>query len=269
MVDIAEKIFDVSRFVTHLRISTHGLDHHHLEIDDAYLTANHDVMATFFSSNIFKSPLLVIVVAVSFLLPIPTIFTPSSLRVVSRPVVEPSTPCSVPTGNLTNGGSGSTMYGAAGWGYWTGITPVAQKLATSTFIGQKIPSLPQTCGLNCTYSVSLHSIAFRCKNSVEIPPGLSTDWPDKKGIGEETFWNATTNSTDGGPADPFYIYWKSTTQSGTNGTAMCTVGTAQYNFTVCCQSVISTMPSKGFSQDKFSKRTASRQLQCNAYRRSI
>jgi len=86
------------------------------EIDAVFLTANQDVMATFFSSSLLKSPLLVSAVALSFLLPIPTIFTPSSLRVVSRAVYEPSTPCSVPTGNLTNGGPGSTMYETGGWG---------------------------------------------------------------------------------------------------------------------------------------------------------
>jgi len=240
-----------------------GLDDYHLEIDTAYLTANRDVMATFFSLSILKSPLLVVAVAVSFLLAIPTIFTPSSLQVVSRPVYEPSTPCLVPTGNLTNGGPGSSMYETGGWGYWNGITPVAQRLATATFVAQKIPSLPQTCGLNCTYSVLFPSIALQCKTGAELPSGIFSDRP------EETFWNATTNSTyEPGPVDPLYVYWKSNTQYGTNGTALCTVGRAQYNFTVSSPSAISTILSDDSSQGKFSKRTAIRQLHCDPYRSS-
>ena len=201
------------------------------------------MVATFFSSSIINSPLLVMAVAASFLLPISTVFTPSSLQVVSQPVDEPSAPCSVPTGNLTNGGPGSTLYETGGWGYWTGISPVAQRLTTSTFIGQEIPSLPQTCGLNCTYSVLVPSVAFQCQSGVQTPPGMWDTSYETQFIGEETFWNATTNSTDPDPSDSFYVYWKSTTQSGTNGTALCTVGTAQYNFTVSGQSIIPTIPS--------------------------
>jgi len=186
-------------------------------------------MATFFSSSILNSPLLVLTVAVSFLLPISTIFTPSSLQVVPGRTHDLSRSCQVPTGNLTNGPPGSIMYQTGGWGYWTGITPVAQKLAYSTFIGQKIPQLPQPCGLNCTYSVSVPSIAFQCKEGVELPPAMKP--ATSAGVWEEAFWNATA-ITSGSPPASFYVYWKSTTKSGTNGTALCTIGTAKYDFTV-------------------------------------
>ncbi|KAG8950243.1 hypothetical protein FRC04_007877 [Tulasnella sp. 424] len=54
-------------------------------------------------------------------------------------------------------------------------------------------------------------------------------------IWDEPFWNATTTQDPTLSPDPitsFYVFWKSTTQSGTNGTALCTVGAAQYDFTV-------------------------------------
>ncbi|KAG8895129.1 hypothetical protein FRC00_007935 [Tulasnella sp. 408] len=53
---------------------------------------------------------------------------------------------------------------------------------------------------------------------------------------EEPFWNTTTTIDLGGlsvaPATSFYVYWKSSRATGTNGTALCNIGTAQYNFTV-------------------------------------
>lgn len=189
-------------------------------------------MATFFSSSVLKSPLLVLIVAVSFLLSIPTVITPSSLQVVSEPSYNQLSSCQIPTGNLTNGTSGSTLFQTGGWGYFIGVTPVAQKLVSSTFIGQKIPVLPQPCGLNCTYSVSVPSFAFQCQGGVQLPAGMSSTTVSAT-VWNEAFWNATANSTaDPSPPTSFYVYWKSTTKSGTNGTALCTVGTAKYDFTV-------------------------------------
>ena len=135
--------------------------------------------------------------------------TPSSLQVVPGRTHDLSRSCQVPTGNLTNGPPGSIMYQTGGWGYWTGITPVAQKLAYSTFIGQKIPQLPQPCGLNCTYSVSVPSIAFQCKEGVDLPPAMKP--ATSAGVWEEAFWNATA-ITSGSPPASFYVYWKSTTK---------------------------------------------------------
>jgi hypothetical protein len=186
-------------------------------------------MAAFLSSSILNSPLLVVTVGVSFLLLIPSVFAPSSLQVIPGPNRVLPRSCQVPTGNLTNGSPGSILYQTGGFGYWTGITPVAQKLAYSTFIGQKIPQLPQPCGINCTYSVSVPSIAFQCKDGVELPAAMTPATPSM--YWEEAFWNATA-TISGSPPASFYVYWKSTTRSGTNGTALCTVGTANYDFTV-------------------------------------
>lgn len=197
------------------------------EIDQVYLVADKDTMATFFSSAILRSPLLVTAAALSFLLPIPTVLTPSSLQVTPHTVSNWS-PCQVPTGNVMSGGPGSVMYQTGGWGYWAGVTPVAQKLALSTFVGQKIPPLPQSCGLNCTYSVTVPSIAFRCQEAVELPAATSGN----QQLREESFWNSTTTEVGPSPNTSFYVYWKSTEEGGTNGTALCTVGTAQYHFTV-------------------------------------
>lgn len=223
-------------------------------------------MATFFSSSILNSPLLVLTVAVSFLLPITTIFAPSSLRVVPGPNQELPRSCQVPTGNLTNGSSGSIMYQTGGWGYWTGITPVAQKLAYSTFIGQKIPALPQPCGSNCTYSVSVPSIAFQCKEGVALPAAMTPATPAVSW--QEAFWNASA-TISGSPPASFYVYWKSSTQSGTNGTALCTIGTAKYDFTVSIHPIIptSTAPPNHPFTDTNSERATIRQLQRNADRR--
>ncbi|KAG9045197.1 hypothetical protein FS837_006845 [Tulasnella sp. UAMH 9824] len=218
------------------------------EIDNVYLTADRDVLATFFSSSIFKSPLLVVTAALGFLLPLPAVLTPSSLQVVPHTSFDLANPCMVPTGNLTNGGPGSILYTTGGWGYWIGITPVAQKLATSTFVGQRIPTLPQPCGTNCTYSVSFPSIAFQCQEGVDVPAGMSGTFQGL--LGTEAFWNVTTNSTySSTPDTSFYVYWKSSTQNGTNGTALCTVGQAQYDFAIQItngqQSVDYTVTQKG------------------------
>jgi len=188
-------------------------------------------MATFLSSSILKSPLLVLAVAVSFLLLIPTVFAPSSLQVVPGPPQLLSRSCQIPTGNLTNGLPGSRLFQTGGFGYWTGVTPVAQKLAYSAFIAQKIPPLPQPCGSNCTYSVSVPSIAFRCKEGVELPAAMTPATPVPGRDWDQVFWNATAVIASRPPAS-FYVYWKSSTQSGTNGTALCTVGTAKYDFIV-------------------------------------
>ncbi|KIO27291.1 hypothetical protein M407DRAFT_23469 [Tulasnella calospora MUT 4182] len=52
-------------------------------------------------------------------------------------------------------------------------------------------------------------------------------------IWDEPYWNSTANSTySPSPDTSFYVYWKSTTPSGTNGTALCTIGEAQYDFTI-------------------------------------
>ena len=123
------------------------------------------------------------------------------------------------------------MFQTGGFGYWTGVTPVAQKLTSSTFIGQKIPSLPRPCGSNCKYSVSVPSIAFQCKEGVELPAAMMPATPVPGRDWNQVFWNATTTIA-GSPQASFYVYWKSSTQSGTNGTALCTSGTAKYDFTV-------------------------------------
>ncbi|KAG8931805.1 hypothetical protein FRC01_000784 [Tulasnella sp. 417] len=199
------------------------------EINQVYRVADKDTFATFFSRAIFKSPLLVITTVLSFLLPIPAVFTPSSLQVTPHSVSTWSS-CQVPTGNLTNGGPGSSLHVTGGFGYWAGVTPVAQKLALSTFVSQKIPSLPQPCGANCTYSATFPSVAFRCQEGVEVPAGIQGN-PQF----EQTFWNTSTTQSAGlsfGPATSFYVYWRSGREGGTNGTALCSIGTARYNFTV-------------------------------------
>ncbi|KAG8931806.1 hypothetical protein FRC01_000785 [Tulasnella sp. 417] len=73
-------------------------------------------------------------------------------------------------------------------------------------------------------------MAFRCQEGVELPAGMSGT---PGGVWDEPFWNATANSAySPSPDTSFYVFWKSTTESGTNGTALCTIGAAQYDFTV-------------------------------------
>ncbi|KAG8987308.1 hypothetical protein FRB90_003416, partial [Tulasnella sp. 427] len=170
----------------------------------------------------------------SFLLPIPTVLTPSSLRVVPHTLAEWQS-CQVPTGNLTNGGSGSILYLTGGWGMWTGVTPVAQKLSLSTLVGQQILSLPQACGPDCTYSVSYPSIAFQCQPGVEVPEDMKGTFKGGATVGTEVYWNATTTQPSSAATDPtmpFYVYWKSSQNSGTSGQGLCSVGLAKYDVTI-------------------------------------
>lgn len=64
---------------------------------------------------------------------------------------------------------------------------------------------------------------------------------------EDTFWNATA-TTSGSPPASFYVYWKSSTKSGTKGTALCTIGTAKYDFTVSTDSSFLQQPLTIFLQ---------------------
>ena len=172
--------------------------------------------------------------AVSFSLSIPTVITPSSLQVVSGPSQNLLISCQIPSGDLTNVSSGNTLYRTRGMRSFTGITPLAHRLVSSTIMGQRILPLPQPCGLNCTYSVSVPSFAFECQDGVQLPAEMSSNKrPLSAVIWNEPFWNATVNPTVGiNPPTSLYVYWKSRTESGTNGTALCTVGGANYDFTV-------------------------------------
>ena len=116
---------------------------------------------------------------------------------------------------------------------FTGITPLAHRLVSSTIMGQRILPLPQPCGLNCTYSVSVPSFAFECQDGVQLPAEMSSNKDTLSAlVWREPFWNATSDPTADLGSISFYVYWKSRTESGTNGTARCTVGRATYDFTV-------------------------------------
>ncbi|KAG9009163.1 hypothetical protein FRB90_008508 [Tulasnella sp. 427] len=202
------------------------------EIDLIYQVAEKDALATFASSAVVKSPLLVVVAALTFILPISTVLAPSSLRVV--PHISTSwKSCQIPSGNLAN--DGSTLYLTGFRGFWSSSSPAGQQLAIATLVGQQILPIRSVCGSDCEYSVSFPSVAIQCQSGAEIPEGMKGEDQIGGQIDIVTYWNATpVHPLDGlsDPSDPFYVYWNSHDVSGSSGQARCTVGLAQYSFTI-------------------------------------
>lgn len=138
--------------------------------------------------------------------------------------------CVVPSGNLSNATPSSTLYTKESL-WWGGPSEMANRLVMRSFIEGTIPPLPQSCGSNCSYQVSMDSMAFQCERNVSVPQGQLAST-----TATQTLWNATVNATDGAwnPIYPFYVAWNSSSSdgAGTLGGVFCSPVQARYDFEV-------------------------------------
>ena len=106
-------------------------------------------------------------------------------------------------------------------------------LTTQCLFEQRIPDVPQACGPNCRYTVSVPSFVFQCTpNPPSLPYGQgngSGSYLDDHWI-NHTVWNGTTDPTS---KWAFYVAWQSYSQSGTSGNGSCSPVQAQYDIEVC------------------------------------
>ena len=139
----------------------------------------------------------------------------------------------IPTGNLSTPNTADflSMYTPglhAAWG--DGVTPKAMEFTTKLFVSQRIPDLPQACGPNCRYNVSVPSFVFQCTpNASLLPSGQAGD--PTLGSNLVTLWNGTMDSTN---FWGFYIAWHSNDPEGLgkSGNANCSSFQAQYDVEV-------------------------------------
>ncbi|KAG8901582.1 hypothetical protein FRC00_006144 [Tulasnella sp. 408] len=219
------------------------------DIDTLYSVERRDVMSTVLSNAVMHGPLLVGATILSFMLPIAAVFTPASLGVRTM-TYEEHGHCVIVAGNLRNhkmpslGGTVPKLYvntPLSGYSFHDVSTTVA-RISDITFSrGAPIP-LPEFCGKNCTYKVSVDSMAFKCEQNIPLPDRhMGTYdplyWND--GPWTKTFWNATATGDQMEPTLPIYVGWATLgtgatmdTSVGTTGSAYCTPVSARYDFTV-------------------------------------
>ena len=186
---------------------------------------------------LFFSPTIVVFSALTLFLPLSGVFAPGSLTVVNKNYTDIRGSCIIPTGNLSNVGTPDyeSLYNAGYGNFWSSVTPRATQLITQWFVGQSIPDLPQACGLNCRYNISISSFVFKCtQNTSSLPDGQAgITTPGSRVV---TVWNGTT---DPNSAWGFYVLWRSTASpwslggvNGTSGNAYCSPFQAQYDIEV-------------------------------------
>ena len=175
---------------------------------------------------------IVLFSAVTLILPLASVFAPGSLTVTTRNSTD-LRPCMIPTGNLSTPNTPDflSMYtpgSHAAWG--DGVTPMAIELTTKWFVDQRIPDLPQACGPNCRYNMSVPSFVFQCTpNPSSLPSGQAGN--PILGSNLVTLWNGTIDSTN---FWEFYVAWQSNdpNELGTSGNASCSSFQAQYDVEV-------------------------------------
>jgi hypothetical protein len=178
---------------------------------------------------LFFSPTIVVFSALTLLLPLSGVFAPGSLTTVTTQNSTDVGPCMIPTGYLSTPDTPnySSLYNLGGTGYWTSVTPRATGLTTQWLVEQRIPDLPQACGPNCCYNVSIPSFIFQCTPNPSSLPYAQGGIPGQDyGI---TVWNGTMHSNS---LWGFYIAWKSNGLNGTSGNASCSPVQAQYHVKV-------------------------------------
>ncbi|KAG8901581.1 hypothetical protein FRC00_006143 [Tulasnella sp. 408] len=187
-------------------------------------------------------PLLVGATVLSFMIPIAAVFTPASLgvRTITYEVIAP---CVIAAGNFKNSAYDGVprFYEGTSCYAFHDVTTTVARVSDITFArGAPIP-LPEFCGKNCTYKISVDSTAFKCDQNVTLPDGhMGTFDPLHPGPSTKTFWNATAAGGDQmEPTVPIYVGWATNgdsltmdTSVGTSGAAYCIPVSARYEFTV-------------------------------------
>jgi hypothetical protein len=131
--------------------------------------------------------------------------------------------------------SSTAPRGRETWG-WVDVTPVATALTTQCLAEQRIPDLPQACGPNCRYKVSVLSFVFQCTpNPSSLPYNQAGNCPDPPDCTDLALWNGTTDPSS---MWAFYVAWSSNKwngtdwSGGTSGNAHCSPVQAQYDVEV-------------------------------------
>ena len=219
---------------------------------------------------VFFSPTIVVFTALNLLLPLSGVFAPGSLTVVTKNSTDVPSPCMIPSGNLStpNASDSTSLYNAflGDSETWSGFTLRATEVTTKCLAEQRIPDLPQSCGSNCHYKVSVLSFVIQCTpNPSSLPygqvsttdlnssslnfSGLGTGMSPNDGYGIvqlassadqllpfTTLWNGTLAPDEF--SWPFYLGWSSIgsgsgPQNGTSsGNASCSPFPALYDVEV-------------------------------------
>ena len=176
------------------------------------------------------NPTIVTFSVLTLLLPISGVFAPGSLTVTTHNSTDVG-PCTIPTGNLSTSGApdSESLYNLGT--LWLGVTPRATALTAQCLAGQRIPDLPQACGPNCRYKVSVPSFVFRCTpNPPSLPYGQAGTYCKYCSGPILTLWNGTTDPTSNWA---FYVAWASNDNgTGTSGNASCSPVQALYDVEV-------------------------------------
>ncbi|KDR79933.1 hypothetical protein GALMADRAFT_136510 [Galerina marginata CBS 339.88] len=204
------------------------------EINTLYHIERADQLYKTLPQALSFSRIIVAFTVLTLLLPLSGVLAPGSLTVTTKNDTNVNGPCTIPTGNFSTPnapdlGSLSTQGGA---GNWTSATPRATTLTTQWFVGQRIPDLPQACGPDCRYKLSIPSFVFQCTpNPPSLPFGQGgiARPQDQFPVGPTTLWNGTT---DPNSMWAFYIAWNSNGANGTAGNASCSPVLAQYDVEV-------------------------------------
>jgi hypothetical protein len=199
-----------------------------IEIDTLYNIERSNKLYKTLPRALFSSPVIVLFSILTLLLPLSGVFAPGSLTVSTRNYTDVPGPCTIPTGNLSSPNiSDSTFFFVTNdVQSWSSVTPRVTTLTTQWFVEQRIPDLPQACGPNCIYTVSVPSFVMQCQpNPASLPYGQAGAPPEVI-----TLWNGTT---DPNSMWNFYIAWESYGPNGTLGNAYCSAVQAQYTLEVC------------------------------------
>ena len=215
-----------------------------IDIDTMYRIERQDQLYKSLPQAVFSSPTIVVFTALNLLLPLSGVFAPGSLTVVTKNFTDVGGPCMIPSGNLStpNAPDSTSLFSTSLSENWSGVTPRATELTTQCLVEQRIPDLPQVCGLNCRYKVSVPSFLIRCTPN---PPSLPymqiqghtyLEYVDavngtSRVFSPGTLWNATA-SDNFSMDNMFYLGWYSTGPNGTSGSASCLPYEAQYDVEV-------------------------------------
>ncbi|KAJ7115892.1 hypothetical protein C8R44DRAFT_739605 [Mycena epipterygia] len=188
---------------------------------------------------LFSAQFLLLLAAISWLVPVVTVFTPGALTVDSQ-FVNGTIACSVPALNLasTNAANNLGTYSVVDHtqqGTFNGASQTMKRLATTTLLGGYItPASPCVASASvCTYSTSYVAPYFECG---DVILGNYTGDPNFKQSGGTTLFNATyLPSTSAG--DTMILAWDGISATGYEGYVLtCSAMNATYNVDVQHQS---------------------------------